>query len=102
MDRSRRATNPDNFENDGTVRKGRKTWNRSARYRRLAVKRRERKRSLAAERKRAHGELANRILAQGTTVKTEKLSYQAFQKCYGRSVEGSGAGPVHDRVAAKG
>lgn len=51
MDRSRRATNPDNFENDGTVRKGRKTWNRSARYRKLAVKRRERKMSLAAERK---------------------------------------------------
>jgi hypothetical protein len=35
-------------------------------------------RRLAAERKRAHGELANRILVQGTTIKTEKLSYKSI------------------------
>jgi hypothetical protein len=27
------------------------------------------------------------ILAQGKTVKTEKISYKAFQKCFGRSVK---------------
>jgi putative transposase len=42
---------------------------------------------LAAERKRSHGELANRILGQGTTIKTEELSYKSFQKNYGRSVK---------------
>jgi hypothetical protein len=36
------------------------------RYRVLAVKCRERDRRMAAERKRSHGELANRILEQGT------------------------------------
>ncbi|HTP27089.1 MAG TPA: hypothetical protein VMK12_15720 [Anaeromyxobacteraceae bacterium] len=48
-------------------------------------------RRLAAERKRAHGELANRVLAQGKTSKTERLS---FQRCSGRSGKGRGAGTV--------
>jgi putative transposase len=86
-DRSRRATNPGNFDAKGRVRKGIKRWNRSKRYQVLAVKRRERDRRLAAERKRAHGELANPILEQGTTIKTEKLSYKSFQKNFGRSVK---------------
>ncbi len=92
MDRSRRATNPDNFDRRGRAKKGKKRWVRSRRYQRLAEKRRERERRLAAERKRAHGELANRILAQGSTIKTEKLSYRAFQRCFGRSAKVRGAG----------
>ena len=32
-------------------------------------------------------ELANRIFGQGTTIKTEELSYKSFQKNYGRSVK---------------
>jgi hypothetical protein len=54
--------------------------------------RRERERRLAAERKRCHGELANRILGQSTTVKTEKLSYRAFQRNFGKSAKVRGAG----------
>jgi putative transposase len=53
-----------------------------------AHKRRERERCLAAERMRSHGELANRILGNGTTVKTEKLSYKAWQRQrYGKSTK---------------
>jgi len=87
MDRSRRATNPDNFDRRGRAKKGARKWNRSRRYQRLAEKRRERERRLAAERKRAHGELANRIVGQGNVIKTEKLSYVAFQKAFGRSAK---------------
>jgi putative transposase len=87
MDRSRRDTNPDNYEANGTVKNGPKKWNRSRRYILLARKRKELERRLAAERKRSHGELANRILGQGSTIKTEKLSYESFQKCFGRSVQ---------------
>jgi len=87
MDRSRRATNPDNFDTKGRVCKGAKKWRRSNRYRILAAKRRERDRRLAAERKRSHGELANRLLGQGSIIKTEKLSYTSFQKNFGRSVK---------------
>lgn len=87
LDRSPRATNPRHFNLNGTVKKGRKTWTRSRRYQRLAEKRRERERRLASERKRSHGALANRVLAQGKTVKAEKLSYRAFQRRFGRSVK---------------
>ena len=87
MDRSRRAMNPDNFDAKGRVRKGAKKWNRSKRYQSLAIKRREQDRRLAAERKRSHGELTNCILVQGTTIKTEKISYKSFQKNFGRSVK---------------
>ncbi len=92
MDRSRRATNPENFDRCGRAKKGRKRWNRSRRYQKVAEKRRERERRLAAERKRSHGELANRVLAQGDTIKTEKLSYRAFQRAFGRSTKVRGAG----------
>lgn len=87
MDRSRRATNPDAFNADGTYRRGVLITVRSRRYRVLAAKKAEVERCLAAERKRAQGELANRVLAQGNTIKTEKVSYRSFQRNFGRSVK---------------
>jgi putative transposase len=87
MDRSRRATNPNNFNPNGTAKRGKHRWVRSERYKRVQRKRFETERRLAAERKRSHGELANRLLAQGTTIKTEALSYRSFQKNFGRSVK---------------
>jgi hypothetical protein len=87
MDRSRRATNPDNYNEDGTIRRGPKTWRKSNRYRRLARQYAELERRLAGERKRAHGELANEVLALGDKIKTEKLSYRSLQKNFGRSVK---------------
>lgn len=92
MDRSRRATNPDNYQPNGTVKKGPKSWNRSGRYKARQRRRTEVERRLAAERKRAHGELVNRILAQGSAIKTEKISYRSFQKNFGRSTKVRGAG----------
>lgn len=40
----------------------------------------------SAHRKTLHGELANRVLALGKVIRTEKLSYHAFQRQCGRSV----------------
>ena len=87
MDRSRRASNPDNYNEDRTVKKGSKKWIRSHRYQKLTLNARERERRLASERKRAHGELANQILSQGKTITTEKLSYRSLQKRFGKSVK---------------
>jgi putative transposase len=101
MDRSRRATNPECFNADGTWKKGVKARNRSKRYQALALKRRERERRLAAERKRCHGELANRIIGQGTTVKTERLSYRALQRSFGKSSKVRGAGMFVSTLARK-
>ncbi len=87
MDRSRRATNPDAFNPDGTCRRGARITVRSRRYRVLRDRLADTERRLAAERKRAQGELANRVMAQGDIIKTEALSYKSFQKCFGRSVK---------------
>src|SRR5215831_2007241 len=92
MERSRRAPNRENYEERGGAKKGRRKWTQSHRYRELAKERRERERRLAAERKRAHGELAHRILGQGVEIRTEQLSYRSLQNNYGRSVKVRGPG----------
>jgi putative transposase len=101
MDRSRRATNPDAFNPDGTWKRGAKATARSRRYQRLALKRRDRERRLASERKRGHGELANRILGQGTEIHLEKLSYRSFQEAFGRSVKVRAPGAFVETLSRK-
>lgn len=86
LDRSRRATNADKYNSDGTIKKGSKRWSLSKHYRELKAKLAEEQRCLAQRRKCLHGELANRILALGCHINTEKLSYKGFQKDWGRSV----------------
>lgn len=85
QDRSRRATNPDNYAANGTVKKGARVWKKSERYKARSAKLAKLERALAATRKREHGELANTILGFGNVIQTEKLSYKAFQKSFGRS-----------------
>ena len=97
LERKRRANNPQNYNPDGTIKKGKKTWHYSKRYLKTQRKLAELQRKLAAHRKTLHGNLANRILRQGKHIKTEKLSYaktkscvafcRAFQKNYGKSVK---------------
>ncbi|MHB1942160.1 MAG: nuclease/transposase family protein, partial [Acidiferrobacteraceae bacterium] len=78
MDRSKRATNPHCFNANGTWKKGQK-FAPSKRYTAIRAEYAEVERKLAAERKRAHGELANQILGLGNVIQSETLSYLAFQ-----------------------
>lgn len=87
LDRSRRATNPQCFNPDGTWKRGARQTVFSTRYRELKTEIAEAERRLASERKRSHGELVNTILSHGTTIQSETLSYKAFQKRFGRSVK---------------
>ncbi len=86
LDRQRRANNPQNYDAAGRVKSGRKQWKDSQGYkttrRRLAAQ----ERKLAAHRKSLHGRLVHEVVACGNTVITEKLSYKAWQKQYGKSV----------------
>jgi hypothetical protein len=86
IDRSRRATNPGNYNPNGTVKKGKKKWNSSKTYLKICHAKASLERKLAAHRKSLHGELVNTILRTGDTIKLEKLSYKAFQKLFGKSV----------------
>lgn len=87
LDRSRRSTNPNNYNDDSTVKKGKQKWIFSVRYRKTKTKLEEIQRKQKAERKSLHGNLANRILLKGKHVKTEKISIKAFQKMFGKSVQ---------------
>ena len=100
MDRSRRATNPHCFYANGTGKKG-QAFTPSKRYRALRSQYTEMERRLAAERKRAHGELANQILGQGHKVQTEILSYLALQRKYGKSVKVRAPGMFIEQLRRK-
>lgn len=86
LDRSRRSNNPDNYNPNGTISKGKKRWNNSQTYFKTRDAKANLERKLAGHRKSLHGAMVNSILSEGDTFKLEKLSYKAFQKLYGRSV----------------
>lgn len=85
LDRQRRANNPQNFEENGTIKKGSKTWVRSERQKETQKSLAEMQRRTAAHRKNLHGSLLN-SLPLHEDFYLEKLSYRSFQKNFGRSV----------------
>ncbi|WP_246189595.1 hypothetical protein, partial [Methylacidimicrobium cyclopophantes] len=101
LDRSRRETNPGNYDSLGRVKRGANRWIRSGRYLGKLRKLSETERRLAAARKTSHGALANRILAQGKTIKGEDLCYRSWQKNFGRSVKVRAPGMLVERIRRK-
>ena len=83
MDRSRRAMNPDNYNEDGTVKKqGSKKveWKKSNHYIKLQRELKEIYRKQTAVRKYQHECLANTILAMGNTFYVEEMNIAALSK----------------------
>ncbi|PAE88719.1 hypothetical protein CHH72_10085 [Shouchella clausii] len=80
MDRSRRVTNSHNFNEDGTVKKGKLTWSYSKAYEKLRQQRKELYRKISIQRKMSHEKLANDILALGSDVRVETMRFQLLQK----------------------
>lgn len=89
LDRERRANNPQNYDEQGRIKrqgKQRLHWHDSHNYqatrRRLATAARR----LAAHRKSLHGRLVNELVRQGNHLQIEKTSFKGWQKRYGKSV----------------
>ncbi|WP_047155538.1 zinc ribbon domain-containing protein [Aneurinibacillus tyrosinisolvens] len=101
MERQRRANNPQNYHQNGTVKKGKKTWIQSNRYKKTKEEVAELERRLAAERYRSHGETINHMVAHSKSVKGEKLSYKAFQKRFGKSVNRCAPGQFMKRLSTR-
>lgn len=81
MEASRRATNPDNYAADGTIKRGvRLKWQKSKRYHKLEAQARQLQRKNADIRKYQHTCLANHILALGCDVYVEDMNYKALQR----------------------
>lgn len=68
IDRSRRANNPQNFNEDSTIKRGIKlVWNDSKRYKELRRELAELRRKQAAIRKQQHIDRANALIKEGDT-----------------------------------
>lgn len=76
LDRSRRSTNPDNYNADGTIRRGMKlTHNKSRRYLKLQKELSYIQHQQAETRKRQHTMLANHLLSLGDCFCVEDMAW---------------------------
>ena len=80
MDKSRRANNPDNFNEDGTIKKGKLKWVKSNRYIKAQNKLRELYRKQADVREYQHQLLSNYILSLGNKIKVEEMNFKGLQR----------------------
>ena len=79
LDRSRRATNPECFAADGTIKRGVKlNWRKSKRYLALQRELASLQRQQAEIRKRQHTELANHLLSLGDRFYVEDMAWPAL------------------------
>jgi putative transposase len=105
LQRSQRATNPNNYEKDFKSQKGRKTvvkkgknlkdkrqYNKSKAYLKTAKKKRNLERKKSAYVKSQNQRLVNEILRHGNQIKTEKVSVKAWQKRYGKAISSKAPG----------
>lgn len=80
MGRSRRATNPHNYNEDGTIKKGHKVWHFSKRYKKLRYRHAELCRKNAVNRKLAINEDANYLRSLGDVFITEPKNASKLAK----------------------
>ena len=80
LDRSRRVMNPDNYNPDGTIRKGRKHWNKSNTYKKVQRRYQNLCRKRAAIVKQSHEREANRLLTQADCFYVETMNFHGLAK----------------------
>lgn len=80
MDRSRRDSNPDNYDPEGRVIKGCKVWHKSKRYKELECKYQSLCRRKALYVRQSHCILANEVLGQANNIIVEHMDYLALQR----------------------
>lgn len=83
MDRSHRVTNPDNYNENGTIKKQsnkKVTWNKSNHYVKYQNELKELYRKQADVRKYQHECLANQIISLGDKIYVETMNFSGFAK----------------------
>lgn len=101
VDRQRRANNPKNYNENGTIKKGPKEWIVSSRMRETMSDLAEIHRIMAAHRYSLQGKIVNDLLAIGNRIKTENVSKKWWQKMFGRSVKHRAPGMLETRLLRK-
>lgn len=81
LDRQRRSNNPNNYNKDGTIKRGVKLkWNKSNKYIKTQNELRELQRKQASIRKQSHEKLANYIISLGDRILVETMNFKGLQK----------------------
>lgn len=81
LDRSRRATNPNKFNEDGTIKKGNKEkWIKSNRYKKQLFIKNNLQRKQTYIRKLCHFELIKQLIPQGDIFLVENMNFKGLQK----------------------
>lgn len=81
LDRQRRANNPNNYNLDGTIKRGIKLeWIKSNKYIKTQNDLRDIQRKQADIRKQSHEKLANYIISLGDRILVETMQFQGLQK----------------------
>lgn len=101
LDRSRRATNPHNYREDGTITPGPKRWVRSRSYQKTRDQLAELERRLATHRRNQQQHLVNEVLQHGSNVMLEDVSVKTWQRMFGRSVRVKAPGLFVEKLARK-
>ena len=114
MERSRRINNPDNYKEEHSGKKGRKSvikkgknkrgrlqWSNSKTYLKTAIKKRELERKKTAYAKTQNRKIVNEILRHGKDIKTENVSVKAWQKRYGKAIGTKSPGFVQSELKRK-
>jgi transposase len=102
LDRQHRSGSKGCFDSKGRHTQGGCDWKmRSHRSKQTQNQLADIWRRLAAQRESLHGNLANRVLAQGAVIKTEGISYGSWQKNFGKSVNRRAPGSFISTLARK-
>lgn len=80
MDRSRRETNPGNYNPDGTIKSGKLRWKYSKRYQELKNESAESNRLNRVKREISHHILAKEILSEASDIRIEAMSYAGLAR----------------------
>lgn len=81
MDRSRRAMNPNKYNENGTINtKDKSRWVKSKHYIEAQMELKELQRKQREIRRQSHNNLANYILTLGNDIKVETMSYSGLQR----------------------
>ncbi len=80
LDRSKRTVNPQNYNSNGTIKKGKKEWVYSKRYLKAKTKLKNLHRKAALSRKYAHNEDTNRLRSIGDQFIIETMNIKGLQR----------------------
>lgn len=79
LDRQRRSNNTDNYNEDGTIKGGKKQWQDSKRYKQTKNELANIKRKQSEARRLSHKTTANQIVQMGDSFVVEQMSFKGLQ-----------------------